>query len=177
MKKFTLFVLSGLFAFAAIASAPQPQVTIRMAKNYEVTIDGQRYISNTTLSNLSQGYHQVQVFSAKGLLVKKRTLVSSSSFNLRNSSVMIDVDQNGQLQIFQDNSYGSNGGVYDDRNGGYDNRNGTYDSRNGNRGNGKGYGPYNNPGRGHKYGLYKNKNKKMKKNKHHDRDDDDRYDD
>jgi len=173
MKKFTLFVLSGLFAFAAFAAAPQPQVTIRMAKNYEVTIDGRRYISNNTVSNLSQGYHQVQVYSAKGLLVKKRTLVSSSSFNMRSSDVLIDVDQNGQLHIYQDNSNGSNGG-YDDRNGGYDNRNGNYDSRNGNKGKGNGYGPYNNPGRGHKYGLYKNKNKK---NKNHDRDNDDRDDD
>jgi hypothetical protein len=159
MKKFTLFLLSGLFAFAAFAAAPQPQVTLRIYKNYEVTIDGQRYTGNSTASYLSQGYHQVQVFSTKGFLIKKRTLVSSSSFNMRNSDVLIDVDQNGQLHIYQNNSYGSNGG--------YDNRNGNYDSRNGNRGNGNGYGPYNNPGRGHKYGLYKNKNK------NHDRDEND----
>jgi hypothetical protein len=165
MKKFTLFLLGGLLAFTISANAQQ--ATLRIYKNYEVAIDGQYYSGNRTISNLSQGYHQIQVYHKTGFIAKTRKLVSSSSFNMRNSNVMIDVDQNGQLQIYQD-SYSNN------NNGGYDNGNGdrTYDGTR--KGNGKGYGPYNNPGRGHKYGLYKNKNKK---NKNHGRHDDDRYDD
>jgi hypothetical protein len=162
-------MVAGLLAFTISANAQQ--VTLRINKSYEVAIDGQYYSGNTTLSNLSYGYHRVEVYSKGGFIFKRRSLVSSSSFDMRSGNTLIDVDQNGQLHIYQDNSYG--------RNGGYDNRDGrnydpNYDA--GKRGNGKGYGPYNNPGRGHKYGLYKNKNKKNK-NKNHDRDYDYRHDD
>jgi len=163
MKKFTLFILAGLLVFTISANAQQ--VTLRVNKSYEVAIDGQYYTGNTTLSNLSYGYHRVEVYSKGGFIFKRRSLVSSSSFDMRSGNTLIDVDQNGQMHIYQDNSYGRNGG-YDDRNG--RNYDPNYDANRRN-GNGNGYGPYNNPGRGHKYGLYKNKHKK---NKNHDRDDD-----
>jgi hypothetical protein len=169
MKKYVLFAVAALLAFTLNAAERLSQVTLRADKNYDVVIDGQTYRGNANIP-LSQGYHQVQVYTRGGFIIKRRSLVSSSSFNLRNNDVMIDVDQNGQMRIFQD-SYSRNG-----RNGNYDDRN--YDDRNykGSRGdNGRGWGPYDNPGRGHKYGLYKNKDKKNKKN--HDKDWDDRDDD
>jgi hypothetical protein len=167
MKKIILFGLAAMLAFTMSATA-QSRVTLRISRNYEVTIDGHRYTGNNTVSNLGYGYHQVEVYSTSGSFIfKRRTLVGSSSFDLRNGDATIDVDQNGQLRIYQNNSYSRNGNY----NKGYGDRN--YDGR-GNRGNGNGYGPYNNPGRGHKYGLYKNQNKK---NRNQDRDDNERNDD
>ncbi len=168
MKKYVLFAVAALMAFTLKAAAPIGQVTLRADKNYDVVIDGQSYRGNTTIP-MSQGYHQVQVYTRGGFIIKKRSLVSSSSFNLRNNDVLIDVDNNGQVHIFQDSYSRTN------RNRNYDDRN--YDDRNykGSRGdNGRGWGPYDNPGRGHKYGLYKNKNKNKKS---HDKDWDDEDDD
>lgn len=170
MKKYILFALGAVLAFSLSAAARLPQVSVRVSKNYELTIDGQTYKGSNTIPGLSQGYHQVQVYSTKGgFILKKRTLVSSSSFNLRNNDVMIDVDENGQLHIYQD-SYSRN-----DRNGNYDPRNEDRKVGKGQSGRGNGWGPYDNPGRGHKYGLYKNKDKSNKKN--HDKNWDDRDDD
>src|SRR5258705_13981108 len=164
MKKIILFGLVAMLAFAMSAAA-QSRVTLRISRNYEVTIDGHRYTGNTTVSNLGYGYHQVDVYSTSGpFIFKRRTMIGSSSFDLRNGDATINVDQNGQLRINQ-NGYGRNGRDNND----YGDR--TYDGR-GNRDNGNGYGPYNNPGRGHKYGLYKNK-----KNRNRERDNDDRQDD
>jgi hypothetical protein len=168
MKKYVLFAIAALLAFTLNAAERLSQVTLHANKNYDVVIDGQTYRGYTTIP-LSPGYHQVQVYSRGGFIIKKRSLVSSNSFNLRNADVLIDVDENGQSRIYQD-SYSRNG-----RNGNYDDRN--YDDRNykGNKGdNGRGWGPYDNPGRGHKYGLYKNKNKNQK---NHNKDWDDRDDD
>jgi hypothetical protein len=166
MKKYLLFALGAVLAFSLSASARLPQVTVRVAKNYEVVIDGQTYKGNNAIPGMYQGYHQVQVYSTRGFILKQRTLISSSSFNLRNNDVMIDVDQNGQLHIYQD-SYAQN-----DRNRNYNERDRNYDDRNYNgKSRGNGWGPYDNPGRGNKYGLYKNKNKNRK-----DRDWDDRND-
>jgi hypothetical protein len=174
MKKYLLFAFAAMLAFSLSAAARLPQVTLRVSKNYEVTIDGQTYKGSNTLPGLSQGYHQVQVYSTKGFILKQRTLVSSSSFNLRNNDVLIDVDENGQLHIYQDGSSINNrNGNYDDRN--YDDRNGDWKGNKVSSGRGNGWGPYDNPGRGHKYGLYKNKDKKNKKN--HDKDWDDRDND
>lgn len=164
MKKIILFGLVAMLAFTMSATA-QSRVTLRISRNYEVTIDGRRYTGNSTVSNLGYGYHRLDVYSTSGSFIfKRRTMIGSSSFDLRNGDATINVDQNGQLRIYQ-NSYGRNGRY----NNGYGDR--TYDGR-GNQGNGNGYGPYNNPGRGHKYGLYKNK-----KNRDHDHDNDNRHDD
>lgn len=169
MKKLSVFLLASLFALALSAQ----QVHVRTNGNYEMKIDGRGYYSNTTLSNLGQGFHTVQVYQvSNGLFgIRKRTLVSTSSFELRNYDVTLYVDNYGQLRVF-DGGNSNRDPRYDDHN--YPNdRDTNYRNK---KGNGRGYGPYDNPGRGHKYGLYKNK--KSKGHKHDDdRDDDDRWDD
>lgn len=100
MKKTTLFILSSLFGLALFAAGRQPMVTINTTNDYEVLIDGTYYKGNNTIPNLSQGTHSVQVYQSKrGLLGKRRTLVSSSSFEVRDNDVKIFVDTNGQLRI------------------------------------------------------------------------------
>src|SRR5215813_12317658 len=148
MKKYLLFAVAALFAFTVNAATPYSQVTLHANKNYDVVIDGHTYRGYTTIP-MSSGYHSVQVYTRGGFIIKRRSLVSSSSFNLRNNDVLIDVDQNGQARIYSDNSYGRNNNY-----GGRNNNYGDYDDRNygknRNRGD-NGWGPYNNPGRGHKY--------------------------
>lgn len=176
MKKIYLFLAVTLLA--ATISVSGQSVILRISNNYEVNIDGRYYGANETVPALSYGQHTVKLYEVKpGVLGigKKRTLLSTRNFELRNNDVTIQVDQNGQLRIDEAGNYNTQTGNRD-RNGnvndGYDNE------RTGQKKNGKGYGPYNNPGRGHKYGLYKNK-KGKKNNTNHDRgnEGDDRDDD
>lgn len=100
MKKISLFILSSLLAVVLFAAGRQPMVTVNTSNDYEVMIDGTYYKGNNTIPNLSQGTHSVQVYQAKrGLLGKRRTLVSTSSFQVRDNDVKIFVDANGQLRI------------------------------------------------------------------------------
>lgn len=100
MKKISLFVLSSLFALTLSARDQQPMVTVNSSNDYEIKIDRTTYNGNNTIPNLSQGTHSVQVYQVKkALLGKRRTLVSSSSFELRNNDVNISVDNSGQLRI------------------------------------------------------------------------------
>ena len=167
MKKFSIFIVSALLA--ATISAKAQSVTLRISANYDVSIDGRYYENNEAVPALSYGTHTVKVYEVRpGFLGigKKRSLVSSSNFELRNNDVVIEVNQNGQLRI-NESGYNNNTGQNRDRN---DDRSGgnVYQKKNG-----KGYGPYNNPGRGHKYGLYKkDHDKKNKQNKRHDDNDD-----
>lgn len=175
MKKIYLLLAVGILA--ATISASAQNVVLRMDNNYDVAIDGRNYEGNATIPNLGYGQHTVKVYEVKrGLLGigKKRTLVSSSGFELRNNDVTIDVDQNGQLRINEVGNSNTQNRRYDDRNRDRNddrNRDRNYD-RNDER-NGRGYGPHNNPGRGNKYGHYKNKKaKKVKSQKeYHDKDD------
>lgn len=106
MKKVSLLILSSLFAFALSATGRQPLVTINTSNDYEVKIDGRTYYGNNTIPNLSQGTHAVEVYHVKKqLLGKRRTLVSSSSFQVRDNDISIFVDNNGQLRI---NNQGNN---------------------------------------------------------------------
>jgi hypothetical protein len=101
MKKlFTLVVAS----FVAIGvSARQPQVILNSPTEFDVKIDGQFFSGNSTvIPSLSQGVHTIEVYSVKGGILglgKKRELVSSKQFSLRNNDVRIDVDQYGQARI------------------------------------------------------------------------------
>ena len=120
MKKIAVLIVSSLLLITFSATAQR--VIVRSNGNYEVSIDGRYYNTNTnnaTISNLRQGSHSVQVYqvSRGGLfgLGKRRTLVSSSGFNLMYNDVMIDVDAYGQLRV---NQYGNNVG-----NGNYQNNN------------------------------------------------------
>lgn len=167
MKKIYLLLAVGILA--ATISASAQNVILRMDNNYDVSIDGRIYETNGTLPNIGYGRHTVNVYEVKrGFLGigKKRTVVSSSAFDLRNNDVTIDVDQYGQLRINEVGNYNTQNRRYDDRNTdrNYDpNTDRRYDRND--EHNGRGYGPYNNPGKGHKYGLYKNKSQKGNKNR------------
>lgn len=154
MKKIYLFIVSALLIGTVSASAQR--VILRISNNHEVNIDGRNYAYNETVPVLNNGTHTAKLYEVRpGLLGigKKRTLLSSSNFEIRNNDVIIEGDSHGQLRIHEEGNYNRNG-QSSDRN--YD-RNGSYEK------DGKGYGPYNNPGRGHKKGLYKkNKHKKNK---------------
>ncbi len=159
--------------FAASAADRQPQVIINSTNDFDVKIDGILYSGNSTsIPNLSNGMHTVQVYQVKngtGILkvIKKRELISTTQFELRNNDVQINVDRNGQVRINQ-SGYGSNNDRDWRRN--QDNNNNRdiedddsrYDNRNGNR-NGN-----SSNGRGNKYGHYKNKDKKHKNCDHSD---------
>ena len=167
MKKIYLLLAIGLLG--ATISASAQNVILRLDNNYDVSIDGRNYESNATLPDLGYGQHTVNVYEVKkGFLGigKKRNLVSSSGFDLRNNDVMIDVDQYGQLRINQLGNNNTQNRRINDRNIDRDygrNSDRSYD-RNEEK-NGKGYGPYNNPGKGNKYGLYKDKSQKANKGK------------
>jgi hypothetical protein len=162
MKKIYLLLAVALLTFSASAQ----NVILRLDNSYDVSIDGRNYEGNATIPNLGYGQHTINVYEVKkGFLGigKKRNLVSTSNFELRNNDVTIDVDQNGQLRINELGNYNTQNRRYDrttDRN--YDrNTDRDYDRNDGK--NGKGYGPYNNPGKGNKYGLYKDKSSKVDK--------------
>ena len=109
MKKISVLILSSLFALTLFASGRQPLVTVNTSNDYEVMIDGTYYRGNNTIPNLSQGTHSVQVYQTKrGLLGKRRTLISTSSFQVRDNDVNIFVDANGQLRINENGNNNNN---------------------------------------------------------------------
>jgi hypothetical protein len=168
MKKIYLLLAVALLTISASAQ----NVILRVDNNYDISIDGRNYEGNATIPNLEQGQHTVNVYEVKkGFLGigKKRNLVSTSNFELRNNDVTLDVDQSGQLRINEAGNYNTQNRRYDrttDRTN--DKTTGRGYDRNDEK-NGKGYGPYDNPGKGNKYGLYKDKkdktNKSQKANK------------
>lgn len=179
MKK--IYLLTVVAFFVTVISATAQRVLLHLPSNYEVTIDDRYYVNNETVNSISYGQHTVKLYQLRpGILGigKRRVLVNTSFFEMRNNDVNIDVDQYGQLRIYES-------GNYNDRSGNNNNNNnypnGEYgNGRNNSRGNcnnGNGYGPYNNPGRGHKYGLYKKHNNKHDKHERDDRDDDNDDDD
>jgi hypothetical protein len=103
MKKIFTLVVGLMLTVAMFAADRRPTVTVTSAKRYAIVIDGQRYFSNgntINISSLYNGRHDVKVFKMKrGFFMNTKRLVASSSFQLRNSDVKIDIDRFGQLQI------------------------------------------------------------------------------
>ena len=164
MKKNLILIAAALLITGISATAQR--VILRISSNHEVNIDGNYYDHNETVPALSNGTHTVKLYEVKPGFIgigKKRTLLSSSNFELRNNDVIIETDQYGQLRINEVGNNNTSRRTSGDRS--YEGT--TTQSRK----NGKGYGPYNNPGRGNKYGLYKNKKNKNKNKKY----DDDNY--
>ena len=108
MKKLITFLFGSMVAVAATAQTRQAQVTIQAPSNMEVRIDGITYSSgnNSTIPNLTQGTHAVDVYEIKagGLFGKKREHISSTSFTLRDRDITISVDQYGQARISESGS-------------------------------------------------------------------------
>ena len=103
MKKIFTLALGLMLTVAMFAADRRPTVTVTSAKKYAVVIDGKRYFSNgntINISSLFNGRHDVKVYKMKrGFFMNTRRLVASSSFQLRNSDVKINIDRFGQLQI------------------------------------------------------------------------------
>ena len=150
MKKISVLILSSLFALTLFASGRQPLVTVNTSNDYEVMINGTYYRGNNTIPNLSQGTHSVQVYQTKrGLLGKRRTLVTTSSFQLNNNDVSIFVDSNGQLRINESGNNNNN-----NTGNGNSNDNNDWNNKNKNENHNNGH----NNGRGKKKGHQKHHN-------------------
>lgn len=108
MKKIFTLVLGSLFTLAVSAADHKPTVTVNSSKKYEIVIDGRSYqnTSNLNLSFLRDGNHSIQVYQVnKGFFFQKRKMmVASSSFQLRNNDIMITVDMSGQIRIAESRS-------------------------------------------------------------------------
>ena len=154
MKKIPLLITVCLLALSVGASAMQPQVILRTGTNYDVKVDGNLYAGGSIpIPNLNQGVHTVEVYevSRTGMIVniKRRVLIYSSSFELRNNDVIIEVNANNQVRIYESNKYnpvlqpanGNNNRDWQNNRGGD-----REDNNNNNQGD---------RGRGHKYGHYK----------------------
>src|ERR1043166_2737819 len=134
MKKIFTLALGLMLTVAMFAADRKPTVTVTSTRKYQIVIDGQRYVTNGNTINISSlfyGPHDVKVYKMRpGFFANSKRLVASSSFQLRNNDVQINIDRFGQLQIsesrfgrdWNDHSYGSR----NDRNygsgSGHDNR-------------------------------------------------------
>ena len=125
MKKiFTMFLGLALTA-AVFAADKRPDVTIITAKKYEIVVDGRTYFSNNkmiNIDNLRSGLYSIQVFEMnKGFSIfKRKQLVASKTFQLRNDDVKINIDRYGNLTIMEDrfgrdNRYDNDKRGWDDR--------------------------------------------------------------
>lgn len=100
------------------AADRKPDVTIVTMKKYEIVIDGKTYFNYNKMmeiENLRNGRHSIQVFEMnRGFSIfKRKQLVASRSFMLRNNDVKITIDRFGQLSITEDkfgrdDKYGNN---------------------------------------------------------------------
>ena len=117
----------GLVLTAAIFAADKrPDVTIISAKKYEIVVDGRTYFSNNkmiNIDNLRNGRHSIQVFEMnKGFSIfKRKQLVASKTFQLRNNDIKISIDRYGNLTIMEDrfgrdNRYDNDQRGWDDHN-------------------------------------------------------------
>jgi hypothetical protein len=116
MKKIFTLALGLMFTIAMFAADRKPTVTVTSAKRYAIVIDGKQYLTNGNTLNISSlfyGRHDVKVYKVKrGFLMNTKRLVASSSFQLRNSDVKIDIDRFGQLQI-SESRFGRNWNDHD----------------------------------------------------------------
>jgi hypothetical protein len=103
MKKIFTLALGLILTVAMFAADRRPTVTVTSAKRFAIVVDGKQYRSNgntINISSLFNGRHDVKVYKMKrGFFMSTKQLVASSSFQLRNSDVKINIDRFGQLQV------------------------------------------------------------------------------
>lgn len=99
----------GLILTAAVFAADRrPDVTIVSMKKYEIVIDGKSYFSNNramNIDNLRNGRHSIQVYEMNNRsfsIFKRKQLVASKTFQLRNKDLKITIDRFGHLTITED---------------------------------------------------------------------------
>jgi hypothetical protein len=93
-----------LLTLAVSAADHKPSITVSApyGSKYEIVVDGKSYFDagNINISYLWDGNHTIQVFkSGRGFYGKRKMMVSSSSFFVRNNDIMISVDMGGQIRI------------------------------------------------------------------------------
>ena len=124
MKKIFTLALALMITAAIFAADRRPDVTLTSMKKYEVVIDGRSYLTtNRSLDiDLRNGRHSIQVYEAKNgfSAFKRKRMISSSSFELRNRDVKIMIDRFGQINISEDrfggNDHGKDQRGWGDRN-------------------------------------------------------------
>jgi hypothetical protein len=131
MKKIFTLALGLVLSIAMFAADRRPVVTVSTNRKFEVVIDGRNYGSGSISSvALYGGRHTVAVYeTGRSLFFNSRRMVSSSSFQMRNSDIAISVDRFGQMNISESRQTGWNDG-----NGRFDSRdayqsNNSYDNR------------------------------------------------
>jgi hypothetical protein len=108
MKKIFTMCLGLVLTAAVFAADRKPDITIISAKKYEIVIDGKTYFSGNkrmNIENLRNGRHTIQVFEMNNRgfsLFKRKQLVTSRTFQLRNNDVRITIDRFGRLTITED---------------------------------------------------------------------------
>jgi hypothetical protein len=112
MKKLFTLSLGLLIAAAMFAADRRPDVTITSMKKYEIVVDGRSYQAGDrtmNLDDLRNGRHTIQVYEpGRGFsFFRRKNLVSSSAFQLRNLDVNITIDRFGNISIRED-KYGRN---------------------------------------------------------------------
>lgn len=108
MKNIFTMCLGLVLTAAVFAADRKPDVTIISMKKYEIVIDGRTYFSNNriiNIENLRNGRHTIKVYemNSRGFsMFKRKQLVASKSFQLRNNDVKITIDRFGHLTITED---------------------------------------------------------------------------
>jgi len=110
MKKIFTLMTGLLLTVAMFAADHRPTVTINSmgsARRFEVVIDGRTYAnagSMLSITNLRSGNHSIKVYeTSRGFsFFKRKQLVSSSLFQLRNQDIRITLDRFGNISISQD---------------------------------------------------------------------------
>ena len=99
----------GLILTAVVFAAERrPDVTIVSMKKYEIVIDGKSYFSNNramNIDNLRNGRHSIQVYEMNNRnfsVFKRKQLVASKTFQLKNKDLRITIDRFGHLTITED---------------------------------------------------------------------------
>jgi hypothetical protein len=167
MKKVYTFILSLLVGAAAMAADGRPRsgminISIRDNSPVRVVVDGRSYNNDhdVSISNLSTGYHTVQVFresTSRSIFDRfgrtREQLLWSSSLNVKaGTETDVTINQNGRAKVKEVNmpynsgygngSWGNSDDRYDNgrNNGGYNNggysNNGGYNNNSGHNSNG-----------------------------------------
>jgi hypothetical protein len=117
MKKLFTLIAGSLLMLAASAQSAdafrsqsmskdlykgRPSVVVHSSKRFDIVVDGRSFVNdgNINLSMLRDGRHTIQVFElSRGIFQKRRHLVSTSNFTIRNKNLRIDVDLVGRIRI------------------------------------------------------------------------------
>ena len=108
MKKIFTMCLGLVLTAAVFAADRRPDVTIISQKKYEIVIDGKTYFSDNrmmNIDNLRNGRHSIQVYEMNNRgfsFFKRKQLVASKTFQLRNDDLKITIDRFGHLTITED---------------------------------------------------------------------------